>query len=83
MGSIYTQLGSKHSFLLELNRILTEIGSSQCLIGGDWNQTRDAVLDRTGPIDANNNADRALLENVIKDQGLADHWQLTHPIDKD
>ena len=40
-------------------------------------------MDRTRPVDSDNNADRALLEAVIKDHGLTDHWRLTHPIEKD
>ena len=83
VGSVYAPTGIKRSFLLGLNRTITEIGASQYLIGGDWNLTRDAIMDRTGPVDSGNNADRVLLDDVIKDHVLTDHWRLTHPTEKD
>lgn len=74
IGSVYAPTGAKKSFLLQLNRILSEIGASQNLLGGDWNLVRDPVLDKTGPLDKNNAADRALMSDIIEDHGLIDHW---------
>ncbi|KAJ1106315.1 hypothetical protein NDU88_003716 [Pleurodeles waltl] len=83
VGSVYAPTGPKRSFFLQLNRILTEIGTTHYIIGGDWNLTRDAILDRTGPIDVGNNPDRALLTDITADVGLVDCWRLTHPKDKE
>ena len=83
IGTVYAPMGPKRPFFLQFNCLLTEIGASQYLIGGDWNLVKDAILDRTGPIDTANNADRALLGDVVLVHGLNDHWRLTHSTDKE
>lgn len=70
VGSVYAPTGAKKSFFLHLNRLLSEIGASQYLIGRDWNIVRDPVLDRTGQLDKYNAADRALLNDIMKIMAL-------------
>ncbi|KAJ1187194.1 hypothetical protein NDU88_003973 [Pleurodeles waltl] len=60
-----------------------EIGASRYIIGGDRNLARDAILDRTGPLDTINNGDRALQSDVMHKNGLVDFWRLTHPGDRE
>ncbi|KAJ1208846.1 hypothetical protein NDU88_004229 [Pleurodeles waltl] len=83
VGSVYAPTGPKRPFLLQLNRLLTEIGTTRYIIGGDWNLVQDAIMDRTGPVDVCNNHDRALLTDLTTDVGLVDCWRIQHPKDKE
>uniref|UniRef100_H3B6A0 Endonuclease/exonuclease/phosphatase domain-containing protein n=1 Tax=Latimeria chalumnae TaxID=7897 RepID=H3B6A0_LATCH len=63
-----------------LNSLLLEVQELPLVVGGDFNQIIDPVLDRSKPGGGGrSHLDREALKSLMLEHGLSDIWRLLHP----
>lgn len=80
--NLYAPNKEDSDFFHMVNKVLGELGEGQTVMGGDFNQVQDALLDRTTyhkvvP------RDRLAIQLLMKDHGLLDIWRVVNPREKE
>uniref|UniRef100_H3B055 Endonuclease/exonuclease/phosphatase domain-containing protein n=1 Tax=Latimeria chalumnae TaxID=7897 RepID=H3B055_LATCH len=78
--NVYAPNSSDATFFAQLQALLLEIPDLPIIMGGDFNQVLDPVLDGSRPEKPQKSPpDRSALRDLASNYGLVDIWRLIHP----
>ena len=80
--NIYGPNKEDPDFFHKINKMMGEIDDGHTIIGGDYNQVQDGILDRTSAT-TSIPRDRRAIHLMMRDLGLVDIWRLVHPRDRE
>lgn len=69
-------------FIHKINRVVGNL-EGQLVLGGDWNQVNDGLIDKNKPSGKSSPRDRAAIHMLAEDLNLVDIWRLVNPRERE
>lgn len=82
LANVYAPNVDDPAFFGKLESTLNDFGNYPVIMGGDFNLVLHHILDRNPPASHINRLARAL-QDICKDSGMVDVWQLLNPSTRD
>lgn len=70
-------------FFHEVCNVIKNVGNSNVIIGGDFNQVRDLCMDNTSRPNLHSMLSILAIDQLSEELGLIDPWRLLHPNNND
>lgn len=83
IANIYGPNAISPNFFNELCNVIRDIGNDNIILGGDFNQVRDWVLDKSSQLNRVNSTSMTAIDRMMEELGLIDIWRLLHPSERD
>lgn len=81
--NLYAPNSPQPEFFHEVCNTVRNIGNTNIIIGGDFNQVRDVFLDRSSRPRQLNDPVCVAVDVMLEELGLVDIWRLLHPQERD
>lgn len=83
IANIYAPNSVNTDFFHEVCNLIRNMGNNNIIIGGDFNQVRDLIMDKTHRPIQTNTAGVMSIDVLSEELGLVDIWRVLHPHEKD
>lgn len=83
LANIYAPNSVNPELFHEVCNLIRNMGNNNIIIGGDFNQVRDRIMDKTHHSTQTNTAGVVAMDVLSEELGLVDIWRLLHPNKKD
>uniref|UniRef100_A0A3Q2QFH5 exodeoxyribonuclease III n=1 Tax=Fundulus heteroclitus TaxID=8078 RepID=A0A3Q2QFH5_FUNHE len=83
IANIYAPKAVDPNFFHEICNLIRDMGNNNIFIGGDFNQVRDLIMDKSSQSTQTNTVGVLALDVLSEELGLVVIWRLLHPTEKD